>query len=72
MKVSLADQIGAVQAALDGRIATEELAAALRTLQWLEKNAGAVRLAHKVTDDPAVKAILDTFEGSTIVDIKPL
>jgi hypothetical protein len=70
VKIPLSDRIAAVRAALDGQIRTDELLAAIETLEWLQVNAEAVRLAHGVINDPAVKAILSEFPGAKLVEIK--
>lgn len=72
MKVPLAEQISAVQAALDGRIMVDELNAVLRTLRFVEANPEAIRMVHAMLKDPAVKETLAAFPGAKIVDIKPL
>jgi hypothetical protein len=70
VKIPLADQVAAIRAALDGQIRTDDLVAALRTLEWLAANPEAVRLAHGVINDPAVKTILAEFPGAKLVEIK--
>jgi hypothetical protein len=70
VKIPLADQVAAIRAALDGQIRTDELVAAVRTMEWLAANPEAVRLAHGVINDPAVKAIRSEFPGAKVVEIK--
>jgi hypothetical protein len=70
VKIPLADQVTAIRAALDGQIRTDELTAAVRTMEWLAANPEAVKLAHAVVSDPAVKAIRAEFPGAKLVEIK--
>lgn len=72
MKVTLADQITAVQAALDGRIMADELAAVIKTLEYVAANEDGIRVVHRIKNDPAMKAVFDAFQGAKLVDIKPL
>jgi hypothetical protein len=52
------------------------LAAAIRTLEWLQKNEATVRraiaekaeLRRAMAEDPIVQDVLDTFPGAEVVD----
>lgn len=66
MPATLDEQIGAVEAAMKGRV-DPALADALRTLEWLRRHRDVVIAARSIVRSPLVEALREAFPGAEMV-----